>query len=229
MAVTRKKAIELAQEVRLELNRPTEDDLLGFPDAYFRALGKAHRYIRRKVAEHEPQVLMPDSPTLVTSSDNGETFDLGDFYIGSVGVWEPPGPPDGLPILPALPEQSRHGYWIDGTVLHLTRAKDYSPGLYITGITVTSDFPSDEADEHDLPPYCEDALVLRAAYELATTPGMAVDAMSYKRRFENEWKGDRDDPSDMGILGLLKRRSNFGGVETAVDEFDRPWWRNLPA
>lgn len=226
MAVTRRSTEEMANNVRILLNRPDEDDLLDFPEAYFMALSQAHRWMRREISKITTEVLSADGPFLVTTADSGVSYDLGDTFVGPIGVWEPPGPPTGIPLFPALPEQARAGFWVEGTTLHLTQAREYSPGLYVTGVKFNA--PALAADaNHTLPEYCEDAMELRAAYLLAETPGMAVDAMRFKRRFLNEWTGDREDPSDTGILGILKKRYQFDGIETAVDEVERPWWRGI--
>ena len=227
MAVVRRSTHELAQEVRFELNRPNEDDLLDFPDSYYRALTKAHTHIRRLVATRVPQVLSDSGPYLVVTADNGASYDLEDTFIGPIGVYQPPGPPSGIRVLPALPEQDRAGYWIEGTKLHLTREHEYNPGLYVTGVKHTA--PDMDADtDHTLPEYCEQALIYRAAFELARLPGMMVNADDFRSRFNEEWHGDRNNPSDTGILGILAKRSDYEGIETAVSEYESgAWWRGI--
>lgn len=224
MAVSRRQTETLAHEVRNLLNRPEEDDLIVFPERYYEALSKAHRHYHRQVAQHAPQLL--SVVEVKTSSDGGETYDLEDHHFGELELWEPPGPPNGLRIYPALPESSRIGFYVQGTSLVLTRVKDYSPGLYVrwTPATVAD---IDAGTQHLLPAYCEDAMIARAAMEIAETPGVLADSSVFREKARREWRGDEDDPSDMGVLGILKRLAANEGIVTAAGLPGKPWYRGI--
>lgn len=223
MAVSRRSTEDLAAEVRALLNRPETDFLLAFPDDYYRALSRAQRHCRRELMQHAPDLLLVT--TTVTSADGGSSYDLGNHWH-YLEVYAPPGPPRGEPLLPAIPEGGQPGYYVEGTVLKLTYARDYTPGLYIRWLPVTSP-QVDESTDHVLPAYCEDWLCLRACYELASIPGVMADPMAFKTRARNEFYGDPEDPADGGLITTLKRRSAWGGAESAAGGQFVPWYKGI--
>lgn len=224
MAVTRRGTEELAAELQALLNRPDQDTLISFPDDYYWALSKAHRWLRRKVAQHAPYILAEQ--TTVASTDGGSSYDLGDHHHGELEVWAPPGPPNGERIPPALPESPYFGFYQRGTVIYLTSDKDYSPGLYIVWTPETvADL--DEGQDHSLPAYCEDCLIYRAAFMLASRPGFMGNPSMYMSLARDEWAGSPNDPSDMGIIGTLKNRDAGGGVESAIPMAGLPWYKRI--
>lgn len=224
MAVTRKSVEELAANVRdMHLNRPEEDDLIQWPDEYYRAMSKAHRRIYGMIAKVNPKILVTE--TTFTSSDEGLTYDLGDFHFGEMEVYEPPGPPTGARILPANPDSRYFGWWMDGTELRFTTQKLYSP-LYVRWVPETvADITSEGA--HLLPAFCEDMLEYETARLLASKPGVALDPRKFEAWANEEWKGRPSDESDTGILGILKRQGASQGIETAARLSGQPWWRRL--
>lgn len=222
MAPTRRSTENLAAEVKFLLNRPDVDDLLDFPDAYYRALSKAHRHCRGLVIRHAPGLMVVE--TTVTSSDGGESYDLGDHWH-FLELWAPPGPPRGEPIPPILPETPGFGWYQQGTEAHFTMARDYSP-LYVRWIPVTVP-DMDEATGHTLPAYCEDWLCLRAAYELASVPGVGADANEFRVRANMEFHGDRQNPGDAGVLSHLVAADEWSGHRTTAFVGDKPWYKGI--
>lgn len=224
MAVTRKQAEELAQDVKLLLNRPDEDDFYQWPEEYFEALNRAQKKVRRMIAQHEPELLVEE--TTKTTSDSGLTYDLGDHHLGQIEVWAPPGPPTGERIPPANPDSPYFGFWVDGTDLRFTQQKEYSGGVYIrwTPATVTAMVPG---GTHVLPAFCEDMLEYEAAYLMSLKTGFPGDPNRFAELSIREWKGDPRDPSDMGILGIIKRDAASRGFETAAGATSRPWYRGI--
>lgn len=223
MAVTRKQAEEIIQDVRNLLNRPEEDDFFQYPEEYLVALNKAHKRIYRKIAQTWPEILMQS--TTKTSADSGLTYDLGDFHLGQMEVWAPPGPPTGERIPPALPDSAFFGFWVDGTTLKFTVQQDYNP-LYIRWVPETvTDIESGAT--HVLPSFCEDMLEYETAGLLSQKQGFPGSAMKFTALAAREWRGDPIDPSDMGILGTLKRQAASQGYETAAGPTAQPWWRGI--
>jgi len=218
-----RKTEDLAAVLRSEImNRPEEDDLFAFPESYYEALTRAHKWLRNKVAKSAKGVL--SATTTVTTSDDGDTYDLTDDYIGEIEVWEPPGPPTGHRIMPAVPESTYRGFWLEGVgasqKIHLTDAKVFTPGLYVRGVTASAS-ALDEDNEHTLPEYMEDCLLYRAAYLMSMTPAR------FKAMYLSEWRGDSDDPSDTGIAGQLARMRDNEGIMTGTDLDVQPWWRGI--
>lgn len=224
MAVTRKSVEELARNVRdMHLNRPFEDDLIQWPDEYYRAMSRAHRRIYRMVAKTNPRILVTE--TTKTSSDSGLTYELGDFHFGEMEVYAPPGPPTGERIYPANPDSSYFGWWVDGTTLRFTIQQLYSP-LYIRWTPETvADLTSDSS--HLLPSFCEDMLEYETSKLLCEKPGIAINPQKFEILANAEWKGRASDESDTGILGILKRQAANQGVETAAGLGYQPWWRGI--
>ncbi len=224
MAVTRKTVEELAQNVRdMHLNRPEDDDLIVWPEEYFRAMSKAHRRIYQQIAKINPKFLVTSAT--FTSSDAGLTYDLGDFHFGEMEVYEPPGPPTGARIYPANPDSGYFGWWVDGTTLKFTWQRDVTLYVRWTPDSV-ADLNADSA--HLLPAFCEDMLEYETAKLLAEKPGIAVNPQLFEVKANEEWKGRRSDESDTGILGIIKRVGASQGIEGADGTGYQPWWRGIP-
>lgn len=224
MTVTRTESETLAHRIRTSiLNRPAEDDMFSFPEEFYEAMSRAHDRIRRKVADHAPDLLTQGDT--ITTSDGGESYDLTDFPLGGLLVYEPPGPPSGLRLYPALPESNYFGFWVEGSTLYLTLAHEYDP-LYITWMPETAD-PISAETNHTLPRYCEDLLAYTAAGILAEKEGFAGNPEKFHALATKEWSGDRRDPSDTGILSRLKRSSMNAGFETHAGQSPAPWWKNI--
>jgi hypothetical protein len=223
MAVTRKPIEEIAQNVRLMLNRPEEDDLYAWPEEYYQALSKANRKIYKKIAQHNPKLVMTE--TTKTSADAGLTYDLGDFHLGLMEVWSPPGPPTGERLPPANPDSGYFGWWIDGTDLRFTRQQLYSP-IYIRWVPETiADLTA--GDDHALPAYCEDMLEYEAEFLMANKQGFPGDPRKFSQLADWEWRGRDTDPSDMGILGTIKKLALSQGFESAAGATGQPWYRGI--
>jgi len=222
MAASRKEPERLVQEVQQLLNRPDEDDLFVFPEEYFEKMSVAHRRIRGKITEHAPGLLV--TTDTFTSTDGGETYELGDYHFGNLEVYAEPGPPNGERIPPASPDSAYFGFWIDGTTLHLTLARDYT--LYVRWVPETiSDL--DAENDHTLPRFCEQMLVYETAYLLAQKRGFAGDPNEYRALSNKEWHGDPTDPSDVGILGRIKKNAAGRGYETHAGVMGAPWWKRI--
>lgn len=223
MPPTRKTAERLALGVKTLLNRPDEDDLFEWPDEYLDAVNRAHRRIYNKIAQHAPGLIRTSST--ITSSDGGASYDLGDFHLGQLEVYIPPGPPQGARILPADPDSSYFGFWVDGTKLRLTYSKYYDYLSVLWSPETVAEMAPD--DEHVLPAFCESMLQYEAAFLLGNKPGFAGNPGNYAALSAREWRGDPTDPSDMGILGTIKRLAVSQGFETAIGLEGQPWWRNI--
>jgi len=208
------------------LNRPSEDDILTDPDDYYDALTEARDELRRKIVSINEDVLLEEKT--ITTSDGGETYDLGGDHLGELQVWAPPGPPNGRMILPGFAEHTIAGevrYWLEGTTLKLTAKKKFTPGLTVLWVPAVK--PSLDADNnHELPQYVEQAMMFKAAENLARKPGLMVNATVYRQEFIREWSGDPDDVSDNGLVGILSRQSVYQGSRTAP-RGPQPWWRGI--
>jgi len=210
MAVTRNNTEQIAQLMKQGLNRPDEDDFFIFPEEYYSALTKAHKKIHQKISQHAPGILLEE--TSVVSLDAGLTYDLGDHHKGQLEVYAPPGPPLGERIPPANPDSAHFGFFVDGTTLRFTIQKMFNP-LYIRWSPETLDALSQKQD-HTLPAYCEDMLEYLACFVMANKTGFAGDPRKFKQLANMEWVGDPEEPSDMGILGTIKRLAANQGFES---------------
>lgn len=223
MAVTRKTVEELAQNVRdMHLNRPTEDDLLVWPEEYFKAMSKAHRRIYQQIAKVNPKMLV--TSTTFTSTDSGATYELGNNHYGEMEIYEPPGPPTGARIYPCNPDSNYFGWWVDGTTLKFTWQRDITLYVRWTPDTV-ADLNADST--HLLPAFCEDMLEYETAKLLAEKPGIAMNPGKFEKMSNEEWLGRQSDPSDTGILGIIKRVGASQGIETGAGVGEQPWWRGI--
>jgi hypothetical protein len=214
---------EATERLREALNRPQDDDLFVYPDEYYTALSKAQRYYYRQIAQHAPELLYVT--TTITTADSGRTYDLDADHYGEIELWAPPGPPTGDLIYPSLPEQRRYGWYIEKQKVKLTVAKVYSPGIYVRYIPAN---PTDVDGDTDplLPNYFDEALIARAAYGMALKPGFLGDPRAFKKLARDEWSGDPDDPSDLGLLAILKNQATLSGL-AAVPDDNLIWYKNI--
>lgn len=216
---------EMVTRVKDELlNRPDEDDLFLFPDDYYSALTRSARYYYKQVAGHYTDLLYVTQ--VVTSSDGGESYDLPDDHFGEMEIWLPPGPPRGAMLVNVLPDAGRLGFYTEGRKIRLTVARLYTPGLYVRWVPATVATLNDSRNS-PLPSYCDEAVCLRAAYEMAKRPGCLADADDFARRARTEWSGDPDDRSDMGVLGIISRQAATQGEQTAAGSGSDAWWRGI--
>lgn len=214
---TEQMAIEMAQR----LNRPDDDDLFSFPDEYYAALSKAHRYYVRLFAMHRPELIY--SSTTATSSDGGYTFSLTDDHYGEMLVFGSPGPPTGRVFVPSTAEGRGH-YWQEGKTLRFLNP--YSNTIYIRWVPATiSDLDGDT--DSGLPAYCDDAIIERACYYLALKPGFLGNPEVYLQAALREGSGDPSDPADMGVLGIISRQSAHQAYEGGSDDYESAWWRGI--
>jgi hypothetical protein len=207
------------------LNRPSEDDLFTSPTSFYDALTRAANHYYQKVAAHFPELLYQTET--VTSDADGDTYTLSDDHIGELEVWAPPGPPSGRQLSNVLPDSGAFGFYIEGRDLRLTHARVYSPGLYIRWVPATVT-PLDATTASPLPLYCEEAECLHAAYLLSKKPGFLGNPEDFRIRARNAWAGDPDDPSDMGVLGIISRQAATQGHQTAAGSGYAPWWSGIP-
>jgi hypothetical protein len=211
---------QMAWEMVQELNRPEEDDLFVFPDEYYKALSKAHRYYRRLFAAHRPDLIY--DATTVATTDGGETFLLTDDHYGEMLLFRSPGPPSGRPMVPSTPEGGGH-YWQEGRTIRMLST--YDGTLYVRWVpaTVTA---LDGSNDSTLPVYCDDAILQRACFYMAQKPGFLGNPEVFKANSQTEWAGDPSDPADMGVLGIIMRQSAHQAYEGVSDDVgDGPWWR----
>ena len=211
---------QMVQEMLTRLNRPEDDDLFEYPLDYYGALSRSHRYYYRKFAEHRPDLIY--QATTLTSSDSGSTFTLTDDHYGEMLLFRSPGPPNGRIFVPSTPEGSGH-YWQEGKTLRFL--SPYDGTLYVRWCPATVSDLSQTSDSV-LPSYCDDAIIERACYYLAQKPGFLGDPEVYKANARREWMGETDDPSDMGVLGIISRQSAHQAYE-GVDDVYAPWWRGI--
>lgn len=214
-------AEQMALEMVSRLNRPDDDDLFSFPDEYYSKLSQAHRYYRRLFAQHRPELIY--SNTTLTSSDGGSTFVLTDDHYGEMLLYRAPGPPQGRVFVPTQPEGSGH-YWQEGRNIRMLTP--YDDTLYVRWVPATVADLAPENSDSTLPAYCDDAIIERACYLLAQKPGFLGDPNVYLRNSIREWTGDPDDPSDMGVLGIISRQSAHQAWEGSGD-YETPWWRGI--
>lgn len=211
---------QMVQEMVERLNRPEDDDLFEMPREYHTALSRSHRYYKRKFVEHRPDLIYES--TTLTSSDSGETFLLTDDHLGELLLFRSPGPPNGRPFVPSTPEGNGH-YWQEGRTLRFLYP--YDGTLHVRWVPAT--IPDlDQGRDSQLPSYCDDAIIERACYYLAQKPGFLGAPEVYKANAAREWRGEPDDPSDMGVLGIISRQSAHQAYET-LGGFYEPWWRNI--
>jgi hypothetical protein len=208
---------QMAQEVANRLNRPDDDDLFDFPGEYYRYLSQAHRKFYGLFASHKPDLIY--QATTATSSDGGRTFVLDDDHYGEMLVFESPGPPDGRPLVPSMPEGNGQ-FWIEGRNLRFLYSQ--SSPIYIRWCPATvADLDGDS--DSVLPAYCDDAIIEWACYLMAQKPGFLGNPQVYKDNAMREWRGDDDNPSDMGILGIISRQSAHNPWE-GDGGIHRPWY-----
>jgi len=211
---------QMAQEMRRRLNRPDEDDLFEFPLSYHGFLSQAHRHFYKLTAQHSPGFLY--ATDTLTSSDGGATFTLTDDHFGELLLYRSPGPPRGQPLVPAIPEGAGH-YWQEGRTLNFIAA--YPDTLYIRWIpaTITA---LDQDNDSVLPSYYDDAIIEWACFLAGQTPGFLGNPDVFKQNALREWRGEQDNPGDMGILGIISRQSAYQAWEGQTD-VSQAWWRGL--
>lgn len=229
---------ELKEEVRTELNRPPADDLFdpaGDGALYYSALTWALKELRKKVGLHYPG-LIRETDTLSAADSAGETYLLTDDHLGELELYTPPGVRRGNRIYPGSPGQGRQGFWTQGRTIYLSTPKVYTPGLYVRWVPVTPTVPTSggsqavidaNATGTGLPAYTDRYLIFSTCRDLAQRPGSNIDFRVFERRMDEEWFGRQSDPSDVGIIGTLKRQEAQADVRE-LDDSSAPWWRGLP-
>jgi len=220
-------ATEMAAYIRDELlNRPSEDDLFTYPTSYYAALTTAAKFYRDRIASHHPELLFE-----IETFDGdaaGEVYALDDDHMGEMEVWTPPGPPSGYMLSNVLPDSGLHGYYIEGRDIVLTSPRVYTPGLYVRWIPAT--FEALDSDTNSpLPSYCDEMICQRAAYIMSRKPGFLGNSSLYENEAIKLWSGNPDDPSDMGVLGILSRQNATQGHQTAADLGSLPWYKRIPS
>ncbi|MHC4609926.1 MAG: hypothetical protein ACYS7M_06220 [Planctomycetota bacterium] len=215
-------AEQMALEMVMRLNRPQDDDLFVFPDEYYSALSRAHTRFRKKVAEHRPELIYQS--TTLTSSDGGDTFTLTDSHLGEMLLFFSPGPPRGRPLRPATPE-GVGDYWQEGLDIKMIRS--YNDTLYVRWVPSTVANLDGDASDSTLPGYCDEAIIWWACYLMSKKPGFLGNPETFKAEADREWRGDDNDPSDMGILGTISRQSAHQAWEGVSDEYEGAWWRGI--
>jgi hypothetical protein len=211
---------QMAAEMKRRLNRPDEDDLFEFPLDYFGYLSQAHRHFYKLTAQHSPGFLY--AVTTLTSSDGGNTFTLTDDHYGELLLFHTPGPPTGRPFVPALPEGDGH-YWQEGKTLYFL--SPYSATLYVRWIPATVADLGQDTDSV-LPSYYDDAIIEWACFLAGQKPGFLGNPEVFKANALREWRGEEDNPADMGVLGIISRQSAHQAYE-GVSDMGVPWWRGI--
>jgi hypothetical protein len=215
------KTQELVEEVVRLLNRPTEDSLFDYPNEHHDALNRAIRKARRLVAQHFPNLLYES--TTLTSSDGGNTFTLSDDHLGEIQLWRSPGPPKGI-LLMRTDAWGGGDYWIEGRDIKFTVPMTVEP-LYVSWIPA-SHTNVNKGNDPTLPDYFRDWIANQAAAYMARKPGYLGDYSAFEARALNEWGGDRRDPSDLGILGTLKRQDVTNPYRTTTEGI-HPWYHGM--
>jgi hypothetical protein len=219
--------VEMAEYVRDELlNRMSEDDLFAYPDDYHAALTRAAKFYRDRIASHYPELLYETDP--VSGDSAGEVYAMDDDHMGELEVWTPPGPPSGYLLSNVLPDSGVFGYYVEGRNIILTSPRVYTPGLYVRRVPATfTDL--DGTNNSPLPSYCDEVICQRAAYLMAKKPGFLGNPRLYEEEAIKLWSGDRSDPSDMGVLGIISRQNATQGHQTAADLGSMPWYKRIPS
>jgi hypothetical protein len=219
---------EIIDQAKIEMNRPPVDDLFdpGSDDAlYLVALTRVRDRARQKIAQHGPWVLLEESTAITPEDATGETYDLGDDWFAGLEVWTPPGVDNGRRIYPGFPGMAAERFWIQGQILHLTIPKVFSPGLYLRWIPATPPAVT-LGGETSLPLFMDWYLLYEMCALMASRPGSGLDAVQFRGQARDEWYGKPDDPSDVGILGQLKKQmANMGEAHLPSGSY---WWRGLP-
>ena len=219
---------QLAEAVRQELNRPDDDDILdpvGNLIQYYDALTRERDQLRRKVATHAHHLLVVEV-TVAAVNSTGETYLLTDDHLGELQIFAPPGPRTGRRIYPGSPGMADERFWMEGRVVRMTLPRVYTPGIYVRWVPATADAIEVSSTGSGLPVFCDDYLIAGAAARLARRPGLGVDFRVFEEKRDEEWIGRRGDPSDVGILGILKKHAANVGVEAGGAQ-GAPWWRGL--
>jgi len=211
---------QMAAEMKRRLNRPDEDDLFEFPLDYQSYLSQAHRHFYKQTAQHRPTFLY--ASTTVASTDGGNTFLLTDDHYGEILLFRDPGPPNGRPFVPSLPEGAGN-FWQEGRNIRMLTP--YTGTLYVRWIPATI-VDLDQDNDSLLPSYFDDAIIEWACFLAGQKPGFLGNPEVYKANAMREWSGEPSDPSNMGLLGIIMRQSAHQAWEGISDD-PGPWWRGI--
>lgn len=209
-------AEEMGTGVKRELGRPADDDRHPTEDLSA-ALKASERSIKRQLGmrQHTRQVLVADLSPVAADDATGATYTLAGTPI-YLELWTPPGWNGGRQLYPAARGNRREGFFLLGSVVHLTRPFVYTPGLYAYGVldSAAVNLEATPKVNSSLPDFLHEPQVLYAAAELARRPHSRVDAKELMMK-----------ANDKLAEVLTTQVFALPGIEFESDP-SAPWWRS---
>ena len=176
--------------------------------AWYIDITTAHLRAVTMVATHAPHH-MYEAPTILTSSDSGYTYDFADQPIGSIEIYES-----------LTGRQLREGtfwdpgadYVFEGDRIRIPRGKTktWSSGPYARYAKAPVAVAA--ATEPTLMPTYARALIVPETVGLWAARGGMRDPRPFFAMTQQLWYGNPA-TGDLGILGLLKGETAFGGTQ----------------
>lgn len=203
-------------EAKLLAQRPATDEQVSDAD-WYRHLTKGNEYWVGQFAVHMPWVMM-GAPTLLTSTDSGETYPFPDDA-------------DSVPIVPLAVElydtktgrllrpgtyhDSGADYVWEGDKIRFPKGKTktYSDGPYARFVTPPGLVSA--AVEPTLKPKRARQLIVYRAVVMWASQGGFRDPQPYRDLETEAWYGDPLS-GKVGLLGEIKLQNPFQGVEAIV-------------
>lgn len=164
------------------------------------------------------------APTLMTTSDSGETYQFASSVFGIGGV-EIRSSRNG-DLLRAGPEwDAGADYTPEGSQIRIPngKTKTWSDGPYARYISPPGDIAA--ATEPTLTPAFARVLILYyGLYLWANRGGGIRDPNHWLGLYQNALSGDPRVPGDVGVIGTLKKQYFASGVAAVPAE--QAWWRS---
>lgn len=208
--------------------RPATDESLTDADIYA-YLSKGQEYWVMRLAPMQPSVL---SGALVqmTTADSGKTYTFGTDPVDGTSNIVPYGHAEiydathNRPLRPGAEWDKGADFVPFGD--HIAFAGGVAkPGPYFARFVSRPDVIDADTAPSLVPIEARELILARALYVWAQELGN-VDPEPYALYERRLWIGDPRDPSDVGILGLLKTQYGFAGAE-ALNGSMGAWWRGV--
>ena len=190
--------------------RPSTDESM--PDAtWYQFLSDAQDHWYGVFATHVPWILM-GAPTLLTSSDSNETYDVasGDGTPLAIEVYSAK---DGYPLKVCPYWDSPGGDYVwEGTKIRFPAGKtrSFTSGPYARYIAQPDVISA--AVEPTLAPNWTRKLLVYDAVAMWATIGGKRDPKPFRTLSQHAWSGDPSAAGDMGIMGALKLQNALMGT-----------------